>query len=118
MERELSWSVRRCPLKFLAKSVRILQDNALRESATTKSESQVSAENETTVKDANILQVAIKVLHRRWIEAISGSEFIALFQVIELMDDERKLKIEERAADLVHQFSPPEILKVIIITCC
>lgn len=96
LERELSWSMRRCPLKFLARSVRILNDNSGRGEQ----------------QNGEVLQSAIQVLHRRWIEAITGSDFISLFQVMDILDDERKLKLEERAADVAHQFSPSETLKV------
>lgn len=108
LERELSWSMRRCPLRFLAKSVRILHDN-----------SNLSAgpggESGSNVKELDVLQSAVQVLHRRWIEAITGSDFISLFQVIDLFDDERKLKVEERAADVAHQFSSGEMLKVKLV---
>jgi len=96
LEQELSWSMRRCPLRFLAKSVKILNDN------------KVSA----TGKESVVLPSAIKVLNRRWIEAIAGSDFISLFQIIELFNDETMVKIEDRAVDVAHQFTPVEIIKV------
>lgn len=108
LERELSWSMRRCPLRFLAKSVRILHDN----SNLSAGPGGGSGSND---KELDVLQSAVQVLHRRWIEAITGSDFISLFQVIDLFDDERKLKVEERAADVAHQFSAGEMLKVKLV---
>lgn len=101
--------MRRCPLRFLAKSVRILHDNPYTNPGTARADDETSA---TSVKEENVLQSAVQVLQRRWIEAINGSDFISLFQVIDLLDDEKKLKLEERAADVVHQFSAAEMIKV------
>lgn len=96
--------MRRCPLKFLAKSIRILNDNAA--TATNNKQSK------STGNDPDVIDTAVKVLQRRWIEAITGSDFISLFQIVDLLDDEKKLKLEERAADMANQFHPTEMKKV------
>ncbi|ODM90760.1 Protein TBRG4 [Orchesella cincta] len=104
LEQELSWSMRRCPLRFLAKSVKILNDNKVSESTTGSGQT-----------DSPVILASIKVLNRRWIEAISGSDFIALFQIIELFSNETQVKIEDRAADVANQFTPVEMIKLFIV---
>ncbi|CAL8114890.1 unnamed protein product [Orchesella dallaii] len=105
LEQELRWSMRRCPLRFLAKSVRILHENEDPETSTGSSQEDSAA----------VLPAAIKVLNRRWIEAITGSDFISLFQIIELFAEEIQVKIEDRAADVAHQFTPSEMVKLFIV---
>ncbi|CAL8115374.1 unnamed protein product [Orchesella dallaii] len=66
LEQELRRSMRRCHIRFLTKSVRILNKNEDLETSIGSSQ-----------EDSTVLPAAIKVLNCRWIEAVTGNELIS-----------------------------------------
>lgn len=104
LENELKWVVRRCPIKVVAKAI------ALFSSASVES-NRVSKFN-TKLSSSHPLLVAVDSLQRRFVELSTGGDFIAVFNVVSELNSATRAKIEDRAVDLVQEFSPMEMLKV------
>lgn len=104
MENELRWNMRRCQVRVLAKIIQILEKDE-----------KLSSSNQQDLVNGfavdSLLTTAVRTLDRRWVEAKTGSDFIALFGIASLPDHTNE-KLEVHAAELVSQFSPMEMVKV------
>ena len=108
--------MRRCPVRFVSRSVYVLStgklDIAEGEGLGVTLNSQIPVQKVDRLASGHPIFTAIQTLQRRWVEVISGSDFISVFRVINHLPAETREKLEDRAVELAQDFSIPEIVKV------
>lgn len=104
---ELKWGMRRCHVRYLAKAI-ALSSSGQRTATPVKG----SIGNTSGYRRTEILELAIQTLQRRWVEVVSGSDFIAVFKIVHHLDDHTRGKLEDRAVEVVQTFTPSEMRQV------
>lgn len=62
--------------------------------------------------ERSLTDTAVDLMNRRWVEAVTGSDFIGVFGISSLLSSEANEKLEDRAYELVQQFNTMEMVKV------
>jgi hypothetical protein len=118
LENDLKWSMRRCPVRFLARAIYGFSTGRLDfvegEGFGIASSPKSSGRSIEKFGAGHPIFTAIQSLQRRWTEVTTGSEFISTFRVINHLPSETREKLEDRAVEMVEDFSLIEMVKVCI----
>jgi len=116
LEHELKWIMRRCPIRFVARTISVFSTGKLdiveAEGLGVALNSTARAQQVDKLPPGHPLITAIQTLQRRWVEITTGSEFISTFRVFNHLPVETREKLEDRAVELVQDFSVLEMVKV------
>lgn len=105
---ELKWGMRRCQIRYLIRAIALFVPSDDNPAAVVPDKNALKESN----GNMDIVELAIHTLQRRWVEVVSGSDFINIFKILQFLNEETRGKLEDRAVEMVSTFSPSEIRQV------